>query len=414
MKYLFKYIYLYIIVLIMTACAGHDSESDQQPVSGTTAPLMMYISLPQANDEATSRVGDPGTSTGETQDWDRLTLVGVYKSKATGENIFDPNPDKMVYYDTFTKEEFDCKNADGTMNTKGVEHSSSILKPILNADGTDSGMRYYTMYLPLGTMRVYGVTYSNGMIDVESMLNTIPQDGKDHNADILQLKISNDYATTNGNLDVAKFLSVATGYGVNTKDKDNPTPDLTVVLDNDAEMHEYWNMTLHRLAAKIDVQWDTYEAFNSQKNTYTKVDVDGFTYNGGSTALSASDPASGYGRLFPFAELLSGTSSFTALGGKKTFVNTSTISKRNGRVYHYIFPDGSKTPNVSFNLNTEMTTKDTEGNITGTEQKQRTYIYDFSTVAPLQPATWYKINTTIKGNSQENTTIIIDKFNTGS
>ena len=414
MKYIPYNIYLFGAALLFGACASGNDEEPDQPVAGTTAPLTVYISLPQAGDSVQTRVGDPGTASGETQDWDRLVLIAAYKSKATGESIIDPNPGKMVYYDTFTKEEFDCRNADNTVNTKGVEHSLSTLQPILNADGTDSGIRSYTMYLPQGTVRTYGVTYSNGKLDMATALDNIASDGNDHNADIVQMKISNDYATTNATTDVAKFLSVATGYGINAKDKDNPTPDLVVSLDNDSEMHEYWNMTLHRLAAKIDIQWDTYEAYNSQKNTYTKVEVDGFAYDGGSATLTSSDPAAGYGRLFPFKELLSATESFTPLGGKKTFVNTSAISKRNGRVYHYIFPDGSNTPTVSFSLNTEEAKKNADGNTTSTETVKRTYTYDFSNVAPLVPATWYKINTTVKGNSQENTTITIDKFNTGS
>lgn len=411
-RHLFYYIFA-LITAMLTACSGEDGGSGTH-VEGTTAPLEMCISLPYESQDAKSRVGDPGTSTGETHDWDRLTIIIAYRSKTTGENIVDPDPRKMVYYDTFTKEEFDCKNGDNTLNTKGVEHASSILLPILNADGSDSGMRSYTMYLPLGTVRAYGVTYSNGKLDLEKVLGNISNDGNDHNTDIMQLKISNDYAMTGGTLDAAKFLSVATGYGVNAKDKDNPTPDLDVALGNENEMHEYWSMTLHRLAAKIDIQWDTYEAYNSQKKTYTKVEVDGFNYDGGATALAASDPTAGYGRLFPFKELLSWTGAFTSLGGMKTFINTSAISKRNGRVYHYIFPDGSKTPKVSFNINTEETKKDDDGNTTETENTKRTYTYDLSNVAPLAPATWYKINTTIKGNSQENTTITIDKFNTGS
>lgn len=411
-RHLFYYISIFFTAML-TACSGEDGVQKTH-VEGTTAPLEMCISLPYESQEAKSRVGDPGTSTGETHDWDRLTIIIAYKSKATGENIIDPDPRKMVYHDTFTKEEFDCKNDDNTLNTKGVEHASSILQPILNADGSDSGTRSYTMYLPLGTVRAYGVTYSNGKLDIAKALDNIAADGKDHNTDIVQMKISNDYSTENGTMDVAKFLSVATGYGINSKDKDNPTPDLVVALDNGSEMHEYWSMTLHRLAAKIDIQWDTYEAYNSQKNTYTEVEVDGFTYDGGATALTAADPTAGYGRLFPFKNLLSGTGTFSAIGGKRTFVNSSAISKRNGRVYHYIFPDGSMTPAVSFNLNTVETKKDADGNTTATENAKRTYTYDFSNVAPLVPATWYKINTTVKGNSQENTTITIDKFNTGS
>lgn len=72
----------------------------------------------------------------------------------------------MVYYDTYTKEEFDRKPL--------VTHPTSTLS------GPDAnGFRTYTMYLPLGTCCVYGVTYSSGQgLNLEEMLEGIAKTDK--------------------------------------------------------------------------------------------------------------------------------------------------------------------------------------------------------------------------------------------
>ncbi len=76
-----------------------------------------------------------------------------------------------------------------------VTHSTSTLS------GPDAnGFRTYTMYLPLGTCCVYGVTYSNGEgLDLEEMLEQDRQKtAKTTTADIYNLQISNDYAHKDG------------------------------------------------------------------------------------------------------------------------------------------------------------------------------------------------------------------------
>lgn len=393
--------HLYILMILLALLASCSSASDEPPApAATTAPLELYIAVPAAT--RATFPGDPGSPTDEADDWDRLTVIVAYRSKASGENMVDAEPQKMVYYDTFTKDEFSCRLPDGTLNTAGVEHASATIAPVLDADGGDTGYRSYTMYLPMGAVRVYGVTYSSAcksQFDLEAMLSAIARDGKDHNADIAGLQIANDYATSQGTFDASKFVSVATGYALNHKYENNPTPDLYVSKGNESEMHQYWSMTLRRLAAKIDIQWDAYEAYSAKDNAYTSVNVDGFTYGGGSSAASGA----GYGRLFPFAALHDSGYAFGSVGGQKTFVNTSAISKRNGRVCHYVFPDGSTGSTVTFSLTTQRSDE--------TAAKQRTYTYQF--VQPLQPATWYKVNTTIKGNEQANTTLTVDRFATG-
>ena len=91
-----------------------------------------------------------------------------------------------------------------------------------------------------------------------------------------------------------------------------------------------------------------------------------------------------------------------ALGGSTTFYNYSEISKRNGRVYHYVFPDGTRTPTITFNL---AAMEDNDGTATDKD-------YTFSFAARLRQATWYKVNTTVKGLDGSNTTIELTPDNT--
>lgn len=382
------------LTLSLSSCGG---ESNDTPTpEPTLAPMKLYISVPQANSGEGTRVGDPGEDASETEDWDNLTVIIAYTKKTTGAGIVDNDPQKMVYYDTFTKGEFDRKTT--------VKHTFSELGP---DDGT--GLHTYTMYLPLGKIRVYGVTYSNdsngngmafeGSSNLKALLDAILEDGQDHTSDIENLKITNDYANTPAGMDLNKFLSVATGYAtkVNINGTATGVIDMEISKSSSDVEDRYWRMPLSRLATKLDIQWDAkgaYAANSSGKITYTDVTVDGFTYDGGASSLEENE--SGYGRLFPTL------SSKDAVGGKKIFYNTAAISKRNGRVYHYLFPDRSTSPKVTFNLTT------TEG-----ESTPQTKEYDLKFSTSLQPAAWYKVNVTINGQNG-NGSIVIDNSSTGN
>ena len=382
------------LTLSLSSCGG---ESNDTPTpEPTLAPMKLYISVPQASSGEGTRVGDPGEDASETEDWDQLTVIIAYTKKTTGAGIVDNDPQKMVYYDTFTKDEFKRKAT--------VKHTFSELGP---DDGT--GLHTYTMYLPLGKIRVYGVTYSNdsngngmafeGSSNLKALLDAILEDGQDHTSDIENLKITNDYANTPAGMDLNKFLSVATGYAtkVNINGTATGVIDMEISKSSSDVEDRYWRMPLSRLATKLDIQWDAkgaYAANSSGKITYTDVTVDGFTYDGGASSLEENE--SGYGRLFPTL------SSKDAVGGKKIFYNTAAISKRNGRVYHYLFPDRSTSPKVTFNLTT------TEG-----ESTPQTKEYDLKFSTSLQPAAWYKVNVTINGQNG-NGSIVIDNSSTGN
>ena len=390
MNHITKYIFAILSLIMLAGC----SEKDEVRPMDTLAPISLTLSVPA--DKTNTRVGDPVADTNDKVDWDRLTIIVAYKEKAQGDEIIDGAPQKMVYYDTYTKEEFDL----GTL----VTHPTSTLS------GPDAnGFRTYTMYLPLGTCCVYGVTYSSGQgLDLEKMLDDITKDGKDHNSDIYKLKISNDYAKpSGGTTDIAKFISVATGYALKLDKNQLLTTDREVIVEKninaDINTKQYWRMVLGRLAAKIDIQWDAkgaYEKDNDGNLKYTNVKVAQFTYHGEPKGTTKAD--AGCGRLFPTLYHQE-VSSRTSVSGHTTFVNTSEISKRNGRVYHYTFPDGAIPPRLTFLLDTEKDGTTGKYNVT----------FDMSNLKDgFIPARWYKINVKISGTQLKGEqNITINNFN---
>lgn len=398
MNHITKYIFAILSLIMLTGCS--ESEKNEVRPMDTLAPISLTLSVP--DDKTKTRIGDPGEDTNDMVDWDRLTIIVAYKEKTQGDEIHDAAPQKMVYYETYTKEEFDRKTL--------VTHATSTLS------GPDAnGFRTYTMYLPLGTCCVYGVTYSSGQgLDLEGMLDGIAKDGKDHNSEIYNLQITNDYAHKNGAIDIAKFISVATGYALKL---DSETQILTDKREIKVEQNinanintkQYWRMVLGRLAAKIDIQWDAKGAYEKDKDgnlKYTNVKVSQFTYHGEPANQESTISGSGNGRLFPTLYTLyhQEVSSRTSVSGHTTFVNTSEISKRNGRVYHYTFPDGTNPPRITFQLDTEK--EGTTGN------KIYNVTFDMSNLKDgFIPARWYKINARISGSKLgEEPNITINKF----
>lgn len=393
MNHITKYIFAILSLIMLAGCS--ESEKNEVRPMDTLAPISLTLSVPA--DKTETRIGDPGEDTNDMVDWDRLTIIVAYKKKTQGDEIHDAAPQKMVYYDTYTKEEFDRKAL--------VTHATSTLS------GPDAnGFRTYTMYLPLGTCCVYGVTYSNEQgLNLEGMLDGIAKDGKDHNSDIYNLQISNDYAKpSRGTTDIAKFISVATGYALKLDKNQLLTSDRKVIVEKninaDINTKQYWRMVLGRLAAKIDIQWDAKGAYEKDKDgnlKYTNVKVSQFTYHGEPEGTTV--PGSGYGRLFPTL-YHQNVSPLTSVSGHTTFLNTSEISKRNGRVYHYTFPDGTNPPRLTFQLDTEK--EGTTGN------KIYNVTFDMSNLKDgFIPARWYKINVNISGSKLgENQNITISKF----
>lgn len=367
-----------ILSLTTAACSSDKEEGEKPSPENKTMEVAFSISVPGSkNASNATRIPDPGTDTGEHDDWDRLTVIIAYTQL---------DMKRTVYYDTFTKDEF--------YSTNVVQHKETNSR--LLPDSDNDGFHELMMVLPTGSCRIYGVTYTAGKgFDPEGELKKISDDGTDHNDDILKLQISNDYA--NGDAaKFAKFVSVATGYAINTKDNSEV---LQVSLNNIEEMRQYWRMQLNRLAAKVDIQWDAQSAYEKNTETgnvqYTDVKINSFSFCGGATNQNVG---AGSGYLFP---TLAKKKNLPAISGKKEFINTSEISRRNGRVYHYTFPDGHA-PKITFKLVTSTgVIKDKESN----------YTFDLKNVTEglLLPATWYKINVKVTGKEKQES-IIIDSF----
>lgn len=331
MKYLVRsWASLCAVVLCLTACGS--SDDDGAPVADVET-VQLIISVPATS--AGTRMGDPGTAVDEGADWDRLAVILAYTDNSQGGG-------SRVLVKTLSKSEFENL-------------------PEYNGN---SNYRMFSVDAQPGTVYIYGVTYSYGAAN--NPYSAIA--GCTTNAEVQALTISNDYSKPEGGtIDYAQFVSVATGY---YKGEGSTPATLEIKEGGTGEVGNIPTMTLTRLAAKIDIQWDAADAYEAG---YTDVGVTGFTYNGGEE-----------GRLFP--ELSPASTTATK---PWTFYNTSEISQRNGRVYHYTFPDGngSSFPHITFNISA----KDIDGSTT----TQKTYTMNFS--AALQRATWYKVNAFIKG-----------------
>ena len=389
-----KNITAFLMMLVaLVACSPASNDTDPIPLERKGAPVSFSIAVPTVS---STRIADPGSDAGEHDSWDHLLIIVAYTKKEQGTVFPDDDKKRMVYYDTFTKTEFD--------SCKTVEHTNSLLSPDTDHDGYHD----FTMYLPTGDCYVYGITYSEGCgFNPVAVLDDIARDGKDHNDDITGMQITNDYAT--GKTDqVAKMVSVATGYATYV-DTSDPTSELNgyrllhISLDKENEMKQYWRMTLTRLATKVDIQWDAQSAYEPATSpegvTYTDVRINQFVFHGGADATTGS----GYGRLFPALAAQAAGQTLKPVGGNKTFLNTSEISRRNGRVYHYTFPDGTNSKKITFSLVTS----------TGiVKNKTSYYTFDLTNLSGgFRRATWYKINVSIVGKKKPDGTVTIIAFN---
>lgn len=348
-----RYLLILPVLMMLFVACSHDDDGGV-PSGENLETVKLYISVPGVQ---STRLGDPGTAVpeGEDWDWDELAIMVEYTSPSTKRLL-----------KTISKTDFD--------NLPSYDQDGKI--KIISLDVEE------------GDVYIYGVTYtSTDLQSPESVIKEWVNNGKD----ISDLTISNAYA----NDDMAKFVSVATGfYDIGTDGKHTGTRQTYSIKSITAPdfSNTIPTIILTRLAAKIDIQWDAADAYDQG---YTDVKVTGFMYDSG----NASVVGVGFGRLFP--DLYTGTD---AIGGSKEFYNTSEISQRNGRVYHYTFPDGTTTtPSVTFNISANGK----DGNeITGDG-------YTMNFPSALQKATWYKVNATIKGITG-NGTIELDMSGTGT
>lgn len=329
------YLLLFTCLFLLAAC-----QKEEDVPTPYTETVQLIISVPTAT--ANTRIGDPGTAVDEGACWNQLAVILAYTDNS------------KVKTTTITQAEFNAlPSYNGNTNYK-----------LLAIDAEP------------GTVNIYGVTYSDGV-------NGNPADDISKcttNANVQALTISNDYTKPidGTTIDYAKFVSVATGYYKGDR-TDNQPAEFKIQEGGTGQVGgTIPTMTLTRLAAKIDIQWDAADAYTEG---YTDVKVKDFSYNG-----------KVFGRLFP------DITGITISDNKEkswTFYNTSEISQRNGRVYHYTFPDGeidkttsTTTPNVTFNITAKKS---------GATIPDNGYTYTLNFQEALKQATWYKVNAMIKG-----------------
>lgn len=339
-------------MMLFVACS-HDDDGGV-PSGENLETVKLYISVPGVQ---STRMGDPGTAVPEGEDWDELAIMVEYTGTSTKRLL-----------KTISKTDFDNL-------------------PSLDAEGK---IKIISLDVEKGDVYIYGVTYTS--TDSQSPESVIEDWVNKSNGieDISDLTISNAYADR----DMAKFVSVATGfYDLDTDGNHTGTRQTYSIksITDPNFSNTIPTIILTRLAAKIDIQWDAADAYDKG---YTDVKVTDFEYDSGTNVEGV-----GLGRLFP--DLVSASAS--AIGGSKVFYNTLEISQRNGRVYHYVFPDGVSLPKVTFNISAKKTgvTPDPSAD------------YTLAFKSALQKATWYKVNATIKGVTG-NGTIELDMSGTGS
>lgn len=287
-------------MMLFVACS-HDDDGGV-PSGENLETVKLYISVPGVQ---STRMGDPGTAVDEGEDWDELAIIMAYTDDS---QVTLPNNSK-VQVTTISKNDF-------------------VNLPIYG----NTNYRLLSIDAQPGKVYIYGVTYSK---DADNNPYSAIA-GCTTNADVQALTISNAYSKNNGTIDYAKFVSVATGY---YKGSGTDLAPFEIKKGGTGEIGSIPTMTLTRLAAKIDIQWDAADAYEAG---YTDVKVTGFTYKG-----------TKYGRLFPNIA----SSNYSAEKQDWTFYNPSEISQRNGRVYHYTFPDGTTTPSVTFNISAMVKTE---------------------------------------------------------
>lgn len=326
--------YLFTLLPLLSSCSGDDDGGGRQGADDMQT-VRLYLNVPSS--QASRAIGDPGEATGEGEDWDRLAVMIEAADGYDGYIV----PGSRYYVEILSKEDF-------------------------NRLDEESGSRWLPIDLIEGSkVRIYGVTYSDDVNgNPEAAIEGV------NSGTYADLEISNDYSAQSGNIDVAKFLSVATGY----YEKDGNR--VFTVKQPESGISDRTNMptmTLTRLAAKIDIQWDAEDAYPN----YTNVRVTDFKFYNNKGARDGTE--NNQGCLFPSLHEVNNAD------GHKTFYNTTEISQRNGRVYHYAFPNGSN-PELRFN-------------VTADGDKSISCKYEFT--QKLQKATWYKLNVTIKGLSHD-------------
>lgn len=127
------------------------------------------------------------------------------------------------------------------------------------------------------------------------------------------------------------------------------------------------NLVLHRLVAKIDMQWDVQSGVT--EGSFVDASMSEISFRGYATGylFPSEAPATSVGTVGPLATI------------------DGTVSARNGRAYFYTFPGSD----CGFDFGLAFT----GGTLSG-----RTTNYNATFTAPLVGDAWHKVNVTVNGS----------------
>lgn len=264
-----------------------------------------------------TRESDPGVGHDEhALLWEKLDLLFVYEKE------------QRVYKQTLSRKEYE-----------------------------QSASKQFLFTLPVGQVAVYAVAYGAAQ---ESLSTATPDEVK--------------------NLRTNDLVEMA-GEGVLDEERKKYLLGLfSGVITEPVELQsgktQVFTLTLRRLVAKVDVQWDAQEAYAGQ--IYTDVTMGSMSING----LSR-------GYFFPHLHLEADNEPLAE--NVASHKMETPISKRNGRTYFYVF-SGVKNQ-IRFDVTYQHATG--EGATAPTTQTVN-YIATFQQT--LKQASWHKVNLSVKGN----------------
>ena len=139
------------------------------------------------------------------------------------------------------------------------------------------------------------------------------------------------------------------------------------------------DVTLRRLVAKIDVQYDVQDAY---EGGYVRAAMSGITFKGASMGYFFPDEATGSPAAMDYVQPIDGT-----------------VSERNGRAVFYTFPGVRN--EVDFEIDYEN-----DGTGSGVLEGVNTYSAQFA--EPLAPNTWHYVRFTVRGTQATCNLVISD------
>lgn len=204
----------------------------------------------------------------------------------------------------------------------------------------------FVFQVPEGNIALYGVAYGD---EQQTLSATTP--------DAVKSLRTNDITTVSDDKKKAYLLSLFSGK----------TEPKTVTVENVTS----FSLTLTRLIAKIDIQWDAQGAYTD--NSYTNVAMGDMSLTGLVQGYFFPDDVMDVEQQ-PLTENL------------ETYRMSDPISQRNGRTYFYAFP-GVKN-HIKFSVDYTSSTSFTS-------------FYDAVFLSPISKASWHKINLTVRGTKTE-------------